>query len=46
LEQAEGLPEATFWKRAQTRTKGTCSQFPRRSSVPVAVTAVLVDRGN
>ena len=46
LEQAEGLLEATLLETAQTRSQRHLLAISRRTSVPVAVTDVLVDRGN
>jgi uncharacterized protein (DUF2336 family) len=46
LEQAEGLPEATLIETAQNRSQQHLLAISRRKHVPVAVTDVLVDRGN
>jgi uncharacterized protein (DUF2336 family) len=46
LEQAEGLPEAALIETAQTKSQGHLLAISRRRSVPVAVTDVLVDRGD
>jgi uncharacterized protein (DUF2336 family) len=46
LEQAEGLPEATLLETAQTKSQRHLLAISRRRRVPMAVTDVLVDRGD
>jgi len=46
LERAEGLSETALVETAQTKSQGHLLAISRRRSVPVAVTDVLVDRGD
>ena len=46
LEQADGLSESALVETAQTKSQGHLLAISRRRSVPVAVTDVLVDRGD
>jgi len=46
LEQAEGLSELALVETAQTKSQGHLLAISRRNAIPVAVTDVLVDRGD
>lgn len=46
LEQAENLAEATLIETAQSRGQSHLLAISRRKHIPIAVTDVLVDRGN
>lgn len=46
LEQADNLAEATLVETAQSRSQGHLLAISRRKHISIAVTDVLVDRGN
>jgi len=46
LERAEGLSETALVETAQTKSQGHLLAISRRTSLPVAVTDVLVERGD